>query len=92
MLGEFLAATSDRIDVQAGDEAEEAVAAVADFQGLQGHVPPTLLLVEATKKQVHAPMQFLFGPEFLGLTMLTLTLAKGFRGHAESSSGFGMKI
>ena len=92
MLGEFLAAASDGIDVHAGDEGEESVAAVADLEGFEGRIPSALLFVEAAQEQVHTPVQFLLGTRSLGSTMLTLTLVKGFRGHAESSSGFGMKI
>ena len=92
LVREFVPATPDGVDVEAGDEGQEAVPAVPDLEGLQGHVPSALLFVESAEEQVHAPMQFLFGAWFFGPTMLTLALMKRFRGHAESSSRFGMKI
>jgi hypothetical protein len=92
LVFEFLAAASDRIDVKAGNAGKEAVAAVADLDGLQGDVPASLLLVETAEEQVHASMQFLLGARVLGLTMLTFTLVKDVRGHVESSSGYTMKI
>lgn len=61
LVREFLPAASDGVDVHPGDEGQETVPAVPDFQGLQGHIPSALLLVEAAKEQVHASMQFLFG-------------------------------
>jgi hypothetical protein len=49
---QLLAAASDGIDVQAGDEGEQGIAAVAGFLGLQGHKPAALLLVQAAHQEV----------------------------------------
>ncbi len=50
---EFLAAASDGIDVQAGNEGKQGIAAVASFLGLQCSEPAALLLVEATDEEVN---------------------------------------
>jgi len=50
---EFLAAAADGIDVQAEDEGDAGVAAVAELAGLQGGEPAALLLVQAAGQEVH---------------------------------------
>jgi hypothetical protein len=58
---EFLAATTNGIDVQSGDACDGRVAAVADLFGLNGRDPATLLFIEALEEQIHLLMQLLFG-------------------------------
>jgi hypothetical protein len=60
-LPEFVAAATDGIDVQAGDEREEGIAAGADLGRLDGGVPATLLFVEATEQEVHVGVEVLVG-------------------------------
>jgi hypothetical protein len=49
---EFLAAAADGIDVQASDARDQSVATVAEFVGLQGGQPASLLLVQAAHQQI----------------------------------------
>jgi hypothetical protein len=58
---EFFTSAADGIDVQAGDEGQQRIAAVSDLLGLQGGEPASLLLVEAAQEQVHVPMEGLVG-------------------------------
>ena len=82
---EFLAAAADGIDVQAEDEGDAAVAAVAELAGLQGGEPAALLLVQAAEEQVHLAMQLLVGMIGTGNAVGALTLVKVDVGHDKLS-------
>jgi hypothetical protein len=58
---QLLAAASDGIDVQAGDEGEQGITAVAGLLGLQGSKPAALLLVEAAHEKVDLVVQLAVG-------------------------------
>jgi hypothetical protein len=82
----FLAAAADGIDVQAGNEREERVTAVAGLLGLQGGEPAALLLVEAAEEEVDLVVEFA-----QGVILRTLAVRAGTRvnhtvGHDESSA------
>jgi hypothetical protein len=53
----FLAATSDGIDVPAGNECEQGIATVAGLVGLQGSEAAALLLVQAAHQEVNLMVQ-----------------------------------
>jgi hypothetical protein len=53
-LVEFFAAAADGIDVQAGDEGDEGVAAVAEAFGFEGRQPAALLFVQAREDKDEA--------------------------------------
>jgi hypothetical protein len=82
---EFLAATADRIDVQAGDEGEQRVAAVAGLLGLQGGEPPALLLVQAAHQEVDLVVTSLVGVILPALATGARTRANRAVGHDGSS-------
>jgi len=72
--------------VQAGDEGDGGVAAVAELVGLQGGVPAALLFVQAAQQQVHLGVQFLVGVS-VGLLTSRALAAVNFAGrHGESPS------
>jgi hypothetical protein len=56
---EFFPAAADGIDVEASDEGEEGVAAVAYVVRFEGSEPASLLLVEATHQEVDLMVQLL---------------------------------
>ena len=78
---EFLPAAADGIDVQADDEGNQGVAAVAELLGLQGGDPAPLLLVQAAEEQVHLAMQFPVGMVATGNAGRTLALVQRDVGH-----------
>jgi hypothetical protein len=47
ILVEFFASASDGIDMQAGDEGNEGVAAMAEAFGFESRQPASLLLIES---------------------------------------------
>ena len=77
-LGQFalklLASTLNRFWIHAADLRQELISLRADPIGLHGHIPATLLLVQATEQPVHLPMQDLVGMRRLLLARGTLTL------------------
>jgi hypothetical protein len=82
---EFFAAAADGIDVQAGNESEQGIAAVACFLGLQGGEPTALLLVEATDEEVDLVVEFTVGMILLALAVGAGTGVNHVVGHDESS-------
>ena len=58
---QLLAAASNGIDVQAGDEGEQGIPALAGLLGLQGSKPAALLLVEAAHEKVDLVVQLAVG-------------------------------
>jgi hypothetical protein len=72
--GEFVPATADGIDVQAGNQGEPRIAAVAVLVSFEGGEPTALLLVEAAEHEVHARVPFLVGMRFGLLARRALAL------------------
>jgi hypothetical protein len=72
--GEFLPTAADGIDMQAGDQGNTGIAAVALLVGFDGGEPAALLLVEAAEQEVHACVKFLIGMRFGLLARRTLAL------------------
>jgi hypothetical protein len=85
---EFLAATADGVDMQAGDAGHDNVAAVADLLGLQTSDPAALLFIESVEKQIHLAVQRAFGAIIPRNTSGALTLMNGVVVH----DGFSEKV
>jgi len=62
--GEFFPAAADGIDVQAGDQGDTCIAAVAVLVGFEGGEPAALLLIKAAEQEVHAGVPLLVGVRF----------------------------
>jgi hypothetical protein len=81
---EFLAAASDGIDMQAGDEGKQGIAAVAGFLGLQGSEPAALLLIEATHQEVDLVVELPVGVIVAALALGAGTDMNDAAGHHDS--------
>jgi hypothetical protein len=66
---QLAAAAADGLDVQAGDQGQQAVPAVAELLGFQGGEPAPLRLVQTVEQQVHAVVQDLVRMRPVGLTV-----------------------
>ena len=55
-VSQLAAAAANGFHVHAGDPREPTVTAMADLQRLQGHVPSSVVLIEATEQQVRETM------------------------------------
>jgi hypothetical protein len=82
---EFLATAADGIDMQAGNEREERITAVAGLLGLQGGEPAALLLVEAADEEVNLVVEFAIGVILRALAVRAGTRVNRVVGHDESS-------
>jgi uncharacterized membrane protein affecting hemolysin expression len=47
--------------MEAGDPGQQAVSSVSQFEGLEGHVPASMIFVQTTQQQVHQAMNPLEG-------------------------------
>ena len=74
VYAEFFTAAPDGIDMQAGDAGDVAVAAVADFLGLQAGDPAALLLIEALQQSIQLAMELPLGMVRTSSTAGTLAL------------------
>jgi hypothetical protein len=83
---QFLAAASDGIDVQTGDEGEQGIATIAGFLGLQGSKPAALLLVQAAHEKVDLVVQLPVGMILSSLAVRTGTRMNHGVRHDESSA------
>lgn len=54
---QFPASASNGLDVHAGDQRQEPVAAVTDALGLQGHQPASLLFIEPAEQEVESEVE-----------------------------------
>jgi hypothetical protein len=71
---EFSSTPTDGIDMHSCDLGHQGRATMSQLFGLQGHVPPALLLIQTTEQQVHLMMQFLGWMIVRLLTIWTLAL------------------
>jgi hypothetical protein len=77
--------------VQAGDVGQEGVASVAEFLGLQGGEPASLLLIEAAHQEVEMGVPLPLGMILTSLAAGALTLMdRGVR-HDETSAAWVTK-
>jgi hypothetical protein len=83
---EFFAATADGIDVQAGDQREQGVAAEAGLLRLQGGEPAALLLVEAAHQEIDLVVELAVGVILPALAPGARTAVNRSVGHDESSA------
>ena len=89
---EFLPAAADGIDVEAGDEREQGVAAVADLLGFEGGKPAPLLLVKATHQEVNLVVHLPITVVPTGLAVRALTRMNRNIRHDEISAAEGLKV
>jgi hypothetical protein len=71
---EFLASTLNRFGIHAGNLRQQLISMRADPISFHGHIPATLLLIQATEQEVHLAMQDLVGMRHILLARGTLTL------------------
>jgi hypothetical protein len=81
----FLASPSDGIDVEAGNEGEQGIAAIAGLFGLQSNEPAALLLVQATYDKVNLMMELSIGVLMTALAVRASTGTNDAVGHDETS-------
>jgi hypothetical protein len=78
--------------MEAGDEGEQGVAAVADLLGLQGGEPAPLLLIEAAHHEVHLVVQLPVAVLVAGLAVGALTRMNRDVRHDGTSAAEGLKV
>jgi hypothetical protein len=71
---EFASTAAYRIDMHPCDLGHQSRATTSQLLGLQGHVPPALLLIQTVEQQVHLMVQFLVWMIARLLAISTLTL------------------
>lgn len=78
--------------MQAGNEGEQGVAAVAGLLGLQGGEPAPLLLIEAAQEEVNLVMQLPLGVVVTDLAFGALTQMNGDVRHDEISAAEDLEV
>jgi hypothetical protein len=71
---ELLPSTLNRLGIHAADLRQKLISLRADPIGFHGHIPATLLLIQATEQELHLAMQALVGMRRILLAHGTLTL------------------
>jgi hypothetical protein len=89
---ELFPPAADGIDVQAGNEGEGGVAAVADFLGLEGGQPAALLLIETAHQEVEVGMPVAVRVVWTALAMGARALIHGSVCHDEISAAAVLKM
>jgi hypothetical protein len=70
---QFLATSTDRLDINIGDLGQQEIATFTYPVGFHGYIPTALLLIQATQKQIYLVMQLLIWMKCFLLATGTLT-------------------